>query len=514
MPSAFFLSLLPLPFASSLSGVHLASTASTSHEPLTVRSLLARAFAIHGQHVASNQIRVLLICSVFMTTLLYPALAIHYQTVSAPGGNPSAIQRPGSLAGTPLLRPLFSSSSTTDARVNEFPWAGREGASGMESLEGWSFTNEVGEGGAGVRLETVWLGEVAHLRNADESDLALDETFDSDTFVRALATHNATLPDLIQCFSPPPLVSLTSPWTAVTCAFAAAGDQNWDESHWIRSVHDALHTMDTLHATYGRSSSSTSRFRSTMSFSSESSVSSSQQPSTYSSNQPSSSQSPAHPVLFLAKSLLPIPILALYTFLFAWTFRSLQKFTQIHNRVGIAFTYVVELAASTVRKHSSFSRPLARFVQGADQGRLAFYFAFRQTCSGSLCVMLGWKLEGVPWFLLPFVITVVGVENMVHVVRNHRGDLPLITPLPALLSDTPSVSLIVVPDQRHRHDAGAHDGPRAAWTGLVARWPSDHLYHAGRHPDPQLGRHGPRRKGWRHQSTCLHFPRLVKNRSD
>jgi hypothetical protein len=31
--------------------------------------------------------------------------------------------------------------------------------------------------------------------------------------------------------------------------------------------------------------------------------------------------------------------------------------------------------------------------------------------------MLGWKLEGVPWFLLPFVITVVGVENMVHVVR-------------------------------------------------------------------------------------------------
>ena len=30
--------------------------------------------------------------------------------------------------------------------------------------------------------------------------------------------------------------------------------------------------------------------------------------------------------------------------------------------------------------------------------------------------MLGWQLEGVPWFLLPFVITVVGVENMVHVV--------------------------------------------------------------------------------------------------
>ncbi|KAL7410691.1 sterol-sensing domain of SREBP cleavage-activation-domain-containing protein [Mrakia frigida] len=31
--------------------------------------------------------------------------------------------------------------------------------------------------------------------------------------------------------------------------------------------------------------------------------------------------------------------------------------------------------------------------------------------------MMGWKLEGIPWFLLPFVIAVIGVENMVHVTR-------------------------------------------------------------------------------------------------
>jgi hypothetical protein len=31
----------------------------------------------------------------------------------------------------------------------------------------------------------------------------------------------------------------------------------------------------------------------------------------------------------------------------------------------------------------------------------------------------------VPWFLLPFVITVVGVENMVHVVRRPPVSLPL-----------------------------------------------------------------------------------------
>lgn len=30
---------------------------------------------------------------------------------------------------------------------------------------------------------------------------------------------------------------------------------------------------------------------------------------------------------------------------------------------------------------------------------------------------MGWKLDGVPWFLLPFVIFVVGTENMAHVVR-------------------------------------------------------------------------------------------------
>jgi hypothetical protein len=41
----------------------------------------------------------------------------------------------------------------------------------------------------------------------------------------------------------------------------------------------------------------------------------------------------------------------------------------------------------------------------------------KQTCSGSICVVMGWKLDGVPWFLLPFVIFVVGTENMAHVVR-------------------------------------------------------------------------------------------------
>lgn len=336
MPSAFFLSLLPLPFKAALVRPHVGPTGEV--EPYTIRRGLATCFAIHGRHVAANQIRVLIICSIVMTTLLYPALAIHYETVSA-SANPSATDRPPSLAGTPLLRPLFSAGGrAADAEAAAFPWP--TGSSGLDGLDGWLLVDgslsQQQQLEPAVRLETVWVGDVADLRNPPSVAFKPD----AQALARRIMHQNTTLPDLIHCYLPSPS---DSPWAAVTCAFGASSNQSmWNNAAWLGAIDGAFDM--TPHAIYGRSAAVTTRCEAHNALSLPSDASRSSISTPGSANHPL----PSHPILFLARSLLPVPILALYTFLFVWTFRSLQRFTQVHNRLGVAFTYVVELAASTV----------------------------------------------------------------------------------------------------------------------------------------------------------------------
>jgi hypothetical protein len=343
MPSAFFLSLLPLPFKAALVRPHVGPTGEI--EPYTVRRGLATCFAIHGRHVAANQIRVLIICSVVMTTLLYPALAIHYETVSA-SANPSATDRPPSLARTPLLRPLFSAGSrAAEAEAAAFPWPA--GPTGFDGLDGWVLTESDPlreQLDPAVRLEALWIGDVADLRNPPTAASKLD----AQTLARRLMAQNASLPDLIHCFLPSSVDS--GPWTAVTCAFGSPSDGgvDWDDAAWLSAI-DATF-VGTPHAVYGRSAAVTSRHEVHNALLPPSAAPEMASPAFSLASTPRSQ--PSHPVLFLARSLLPVPILALYSFLFIWTFRSLQRFTQVHNRLGVAFTYVVELAASTVSRQT------------------------------------------------------------------------------------------------------------------------------------------------------------------
>ncbi|UZJ55388.1 hypothetical protein CBS101457_004708 [Exobasidium rhododendri] len=70
-----------------------------------------------------------------------------------------------------------------------------------------------------------------------------------------------------------------------------------------------------------------------------------------------------------------------YIAVFVWLTRSLMKIQNVHSRFGLAFTGVVELIIS-------------------------------MTLAISICALCGVRLTLVPWEILPFVVVVIGSENM------------------------------------------------------------------------------------------------------
>ncbi|KAL7410692.1 hypothetical protein BDY24DRAFT_172452 [Mrakia frigida] len=375
MPSAFVLSLLPYPFSlvfhhhvktksttsSHANGSSSSSSSSSPPPPLPIgqRSFLERSFYQFGTHAAKHQIRVLLICCIVMTSLVYPALAIHYQTVSNPSSFSSTL-RPNSLFNTPLLRPLFDDAGPT----REFPFirgldfvAGNEDQEegGVVLSEGGSSERSKGGGGAGggvggrVRMETIWIGEVSHLiASASPSAASLPgsalqpSSFDHEAFGAHLLAHVPTEFGLLFC-SPsstqptPP----DQPWAVWTCFLSEDGWEavHWDEVAWKEILAGALEGLNGSATSWGRVDSDERSFLVDYS------------PSTTSSSNfthPNHLASPSK-IARLA-SAIPFPIILLYAFLLAWTFRALASFTPIHNQFGLAFTYVTELAISTVSR--------------------------------------------------------------------------------------------------------------------------------------------------------------------
>lgn len=74
-----------------------------------------------------------------------------------------------------------------------------------------------------------------------------------------------------------------------------------------------------------------------------------------------------------------------YGAFFAYVSWSMKRMNGVHNRVGLTFTALVEIAASTIT-------------------------------SLSVCALLRFKVTMVPWSLLPIVIIFIGAENMFNLV--------------------------------------------------------------------------------------------------
>jgi hypothetical protein len=275
-PNIFILSLLPYPL--SLAFAPSPSTkrswplprppespgSSTAYPPLTSdqhpppnptkvapppRSLpfLERSFARFGTHVARNQIRVLLISCLVITTLLYPALAVQYQTMVSSDSS-SSVSRPRSMFNAPFLLPLFDPPRRDESLgegENEFPFV--QGKSAMEIWEedaGWEL-EEAGQDGteeAAWRVETVWVGDVMHLdETLSEGGIEPSTQIPIDPS-RLIHTSNASSTlGLVHCRKLPPraVLSLTHPWESWSCFFRKTED-GWNELAWTSLLKEKL----------------------------------------------------------------------------------------------------------------------------------------------------------------------------------------------------------------------------------------------------------------------------------
>lgn len=90
----------------------------------------------------------------------------------------------------------------------------------------------------------------------------------------------------------------------------------------------------------------------------------------------------------------PNLILALYAILILTLLRQLSNATKVHSRFGLAFTGVVELTCSTIMSFSVLG--LLGWADNGDQ-----------------------EGRGLPVYMMPFVIVVVGVENMSTLVSSR-----------------------------------------------------------------------------------------------
>ncbi|EMD34398.1 hypothetical protein CERSUDRAFT_117275 [Gelatoporia subvermispora B] len=84
-------------------------------------------------------------------------------------------------------------------------------------------------------------------------------------------------------------------------------------------------------------------------------------------------------------SILSVFSYIAYSAFFVYCFRSMRRMKMVHSRLGLAFTGLVEIVVSTLT-------------------------------SVSVCALVGFRVTMVPWELLPIVVLFIGVENMFNIV--------------------------------------------------------------------------------------------------
>ncbi|CCM05035.1 uncharacterized protein FIBRA_07237 [Fibroporia radiculosa] len=84
-------------------------------------------------------------------------------------------------------------------------------------------------------------------------------------------------------------------------------------------------------------------------------------------------------------SILSVFCYAAYLVFFVYAFHSMRRMDTVHSRFGLAVTGMVELIVSTIT-------------------------------SLSVCALVGFRMTMVPWELFPIIVIFIGVENMFHIV--------------------------------------------------------------------------------------------------
>lgn len=369
-----------------------------------IRRWVRERYRDFGRHCARNQIRVLLIDSFVMTTLFYPALALHLQRnrptffsslisssadTSPPPPHSSASSRASSLFG--VLADVFFPfpERLLEATTAEPFWADEAGswtaherppmlASGaawnpqlenridvLELLVGWTDVATVFERGEQE-------GTTSHSGRTQRDRRVLDllhsefQAWNNTGDVECVQQDD-------QC-----LVQPLSTVDGVT-QYAAYLKRSTRDPQWTLTAMQGWSDLLSRVAAVDDANCAI--------------LSIDSPPTVFDVRVSHQDEDPM--ALAPRSAVIPLPIAALYVIALGYLFWLMVRDRETHSRFGLAFTGIVELAASSIMSFSLIG--LFELRGGASTNDLS--------------------QPGVPWYILPFVVLVVGVENMSTLTR-------------------------------------------------------------------------------------------------
>ncbi|ORY27431.1 sterol-sensing domain of SREBP cleavage-activation-domain-containing protein [Naematelia encephala] len=420
------------------------------------RAWVREGFRMFGEHCARNQIRTLLIDCLVMTNLFYPALSIYLQKKfpplhppSPPAHNTHLIplhdqsqpfrrlrkEHPLSLLSTPVLDSFFPYPPPLLPRLTWAGWWGRDTGQ-LEDDKGWHASrvrdvDTLPDAEDEIRLMRVGWADVGDVLDGD-SDYAekswaerdhlllrlVSETAEGwaanfpttgESCVRQMGNDPKDQASRERCYILSPRAGPEPIMPLATFSEEASQNTTYEEAHtpngWLQDTSNVYHS---LAAIFRVPSSSRATFEdrwasqieqiaarvqgevfveanglrgAAMDYSGDWLVSYRSQPG-------AQSLAPEPSQLATISPNPPFLVLLLYLVLFVALASQISNASKVHSRFGLAFTGIVQVCCSAVM-------------------------------SISVLALLGWNGWGtsqaqpsLPTWVLPFVIVVVGVENM------------------------------------------------------------------------------------------------------
>ncbi|KAG8882560.1 hypothetical protein FRB98_003601 [Tulasnella sp. 332] len=368
-----------------------------------LRRVAARFFYKFGLHCAKNQIRVILISDLVITSLFYPALALYFS--SQPFSDIS-----NSLQGT-----LFSFSSSGDHAYSAYNLDVREIWDGLDAVR--IREDAVSRCGSErtIRLERILIPSVAPGRHPSGSALNQETLISTVDLQHRIAQYldrdgleclRDIRPDqgTSRCLSLGPLAywendelellsgvdiigtlnsrrNISRAGTRITPDMILSGRGDVDGKGWSTEADFLVLTYFFLETDCHSNAKHLAWQQIVKEATAEVGelVHSKSQPKLialqYDTNQPTSQL-----------SLMTIGIYLCYIVIFTYFSGALRRIDTVHSRFGLAFTGLVEIIASTVT-------------------------------SVSVCALGGFRVTMVPWAILPVMIVFIGAEDMFILIQ-------------------------------------------------------------------------------------------------
>ncbi|KDQ12297.1 hypothetical protein BOTBODRAFT_176534 [Botryobasidium botryosum FD-172 SS1] len=353
--------------------------------PRTARRLASHLFYQFGIHCATNQIRVILISAVVITSLFYPALAIYFSS------------QPLAHLSSQFLNPLLSSSGSSHSSA----FGVRNIWDGYDSLR--VRVDAAAQARCGVertiRLERILLPRATHHVSSMLHGPTLLSTLELQNALSAsLHQHGSCLRSGDDCFVLSPLSYWHNDETVLSSNLHL--EETFNVGLNVTALNIPMHSSMVL---TGRDVDSYENDLVLTYFFIDNDCQGKSEHSAWiqtvihaCAELADAAPSSAPPTLMALEyqtdhsdrsfSMVSALLYLTYLIVFVYFSGSFQRMDTVHSRFGLAFTGIVEILASTIT-------------------------------SISVCAIWGFRITMVPWGILPIVIVFVGAENMFVMVE-------------------------------------------------------------------------------------------------